>query len=218
MRNVMRMAAPAVMVFTIAGCTATSEREPSAARPSGTTGPTTALTPTPTSTSTPTPRQDSPSARRPLLTRQGLGGVPVGATLDEFAATLGRSPTPMNANDRSVFTDHRCVVRQLARLRDLGLMVIGDDPSGQVRRISIGAGSDIRTDAGIGIGSSLDAVRTAYGPGLDEPFDHFPPGGDAVLVRAGGNLYLAFLGDDHDRVVELRLGYKPEVLDPEGCV
>jgi hypothetical protein len=144
--------------------------------------------------------------------------VPVGATLDEFATAFGRSPTPMSATDRSVLADHSCVVRQLAGIRGVGLMVIGDDPDGQVRRVSIMAGSDIRTDAGIGVGSSLDAVRAAYGTGLDEQFEHFPVGGDAVLVRAGANLYLVFIGDDRDRVVELRLGYKPEVLDPEGCV
>jgi len=147
-----------------------------------------------------------------------LGGVPVGSTLDEFAQALGRSPTPISATDRSVFADHSCVVRQLARLRGVGLMVIGDDPDGQVRRISIEAGSDIRTDTGIGLGSSLDAVRAEYGPGLDEPFDHFPVGGDAVLVRAGANRYLVFIGDDRDRVVEMRLGYQPEALSPEGCV
>jgi hypothetical protein len=218
MRNVMRMVAPAVMAFTIAGCTATSDREPSVARPSTTTGPAATLTSTPTSTPTATPHQSAPSPRRLLLTRQGLGGVPVGATLDEFATALGRTATPMSATDRSVFADHSCVVRRLAGLRGVGLMVIGEDPDGQVRRISIVAGSDIRTDTGIGMGSSLDAVRTAYGPGLDEPFDHFPVGGDAVLVRAGANLYLAFIGDERDQVVELRLGFKPEVLDPEGCV
>jgi len=97
-------------------------------------------------------------------------------------------------------------------------MVIGDDPEGQVRRISVEAGSDLRTDKGIGLGSSLAAVREAYGQGLDEPFDHFPVGGDAVLVRAGANLYQVFIGDDRDRVVELRLGYKPEALYSEGCV
>ena len=137
--------------------------------------------------------------------------------LDEFAETLGRSPTPMDATESSLFADHGCVIRQLAGLRGVGFMVIGDDLDGKVRRISIGAGSDLRTDTGIGIGSSLRAVRAAYGPGLDEPFDHFPVGGDAVLVRAAPNLFLAFVGDDRDRVVELRLGRKPEVLDPEGC-
>jgi hypothetical protein len=96
-------------------------------------------------------------------------------------------------------------------------MVIGDDPDGPVRRISIAVGSDIRTDTGIGLGSSLRAVRAAYGRGLDEPFDHYPVGGDAVLVRAGANRYLAFIGDDQNKVVELRLGFKPEVLYPEGC-
>ena len=124
----------------------------------------------------------------------------------------------MSATDRSVFSDHSCVVRQLARLPGVGLMVTGEDPEGVVRRVSIVAGSGIHTDAGIGPGSSMDAVRAAYGPGLDERFDHFPVGGDAVLVRAGDNLYLAFIGDERDRVVELRLGFKPEVLDPEGCV
>ena len=97
-------------------------------------------------------------------------------------------------------------------------MVIGENPEGQVRRISILDGSDIRTDQGIGLGSSMDDVRAAYGTGLDERFDHFPVGGDAVLVRAGANLYLAFIGDDVDQVVELRLGFKPEVLSSEGCV
>ena len=153
-----------------------------------------------------------------LLTPHGLGGVPVGATLKEFAATLGGSPTPMDAAAKSVFASQSCVFRDLTRLRGVGFMVIGDDPQGQVRRISVVAGSDIRTDTGIGLGSSLDAVRAAYGPGLDDPFDHYPVGGDAVLIRAGANLYLAFIGDDQDRVVELSLGYKPEVLYSEGCV
>lgn len=219
----------ALASLALAGCTSTSGQEPSARAPSATTGPaaTNAPTPTPTPAATPTVRgptrstgapPSSPAPRRLQLTRQGLGGVPVGARLEEFAEALGGSPTRMSATDRSVFADHSCVIRQLARLRGVGLMVIGDDPDGQVRRISIFAGSDIRTDTGIGLGSSLDAVRAAYGPGLDEPFDHFPVGGDAVLVRAGANLHMVFIGDEKDRVVELRLGYKPEVLNPEGCV
>jgi hypothetical protein len=123
----------------------------------------------------------------------------------------------MSVTDRSEFADLSCVFRQLRRLHGVGLMVIGDDPDGPVRRISIAVGSDIRTDTGIGLGSSLRAVRAAYGRGLDEPFDHYPVGGDAVLVRAGANRYLAFIGDDQNKVVELRLGFKPEVLYPEGC-
>jgi hypothetical protein len=146
-----------------------------------------------------------------------LGGVPVGATLAEFAKALGRSTAPMSVTDRSVFADHSCVIRQLDGLPGVGLIVIGKDPEGQVRRISVEAGSDLRTDKGIGLGSSMDAVRAAYGRGLDERFDHFPMGGEAVLVRAGANLYQVFIGDERDRVVELRLGYKPEALYSEGC-
>ena len=106
-----------------------------------------------------------------------------------------QAPAPMSATDRSILADHSCVIRQLARLRGVGLMVVGDDPAGRVRRISIVAGSDIRTDAGIGLGSSLQAVRAAYGHGLDEPFDHFPVDGDAVLVRADANRYLSLHRD-----------------------
>jgi hypothetical protein len=143
--------------------------------------------------------------------------VTVGSTLGKFAEVLGGSPTPMSDTDRSVFADLSCVIRQLRRLHGVGLMVIGNDPDGPVRRISIFGGSDIRTDTGIGLGSSLQTVRAVYGGGLDEPFDHYPVGGDAVLVGAGANRYLAFIGDDQNRVVEVRLGFKPEVLYPEGC-
>ena len=219
MRNVLRMGVLVVAALVLAGCTSTPSQEISAPPPTPTAPPTVKSSPqsVPAPRSSPT-SQPRPSPRGLLLTRQGLGGVPVGATLDEFAKGLGRSPTPMSATDRSVFADHSCVVRQLTRLRGVGLMVIGDNPDGQVRRISVAGGSDIRTDAGIGLGSSLDAVRSAYGPGIDEPFDHFPVGGDAVLVRAVSNVYLAFIGDERDQVVEMRLGFKPEILDPEGCV
>lgn len=231
MKNVIRMAAVAVVAVVLAGCTTSSRLEPSASGTgSGTTG--SAVTSAPTPTLTPTagvsprpngvprsspPEQPRPSAPRVLLTPQGLGGVPVGARLGAFAEALGGSATPMNTAARSGFATHSCVIRELSRLRGVGFMVIGDDPAGQVRRISIFAGSDIRTDTGIGLGSSLDAVRAAYGPGLDEPFDHYPVGGDAVLVRVRANLYLVFIGNDKGRVVELRLGFKPEATYPEGC-
>ena len=223
----------------LAGCSSTSGRTTAASSASATTGPSatdarTPPTPTPTPArsqarptagttahSTGAPRsgqtQPQPLPQELVLTKQGLGSVPVGAGLEKFAEAFG-APTPMSATDRSVFADHSCVIRQLSGVRGVGLMVIGDNPGGQVRRIGITAGSAVRTDTGIGLGSSLDAVRSAYGPGLDEPFDHFPVGGDAVLVRAGANRYLAFIGDERDRVVELRLGFRPEVLNPEGCV
>lgn len=219
-----------LMAATLAGCTSTPAEAPSALpTPTATTAPVaTAAPPAPTATTTAEVSPHSTGAVSPpsersrrqlLLTRRGLGGVPVGATLEEFAEALGTSAAPMSAMDRSVFADHRCVIRQLAGLRGVGFMVIGDDPEGEVRLISV-HGSGVRTDRGIRFGSRLDEVRAAYGPGLDEPFDHYPVGGDAVLVRAGAGsgLYLAFIGDDRDRVVEFRLGYKPEVRYPEGCV
>lgn len=236
MRNVFQRLTVLAAAVALAGCTATSGQKLSASRsPSETSRPGATAVPATTATATATatvdapapsagvprsspPPQTQPPARRLLLTRQGLGEVPVGATLGKFTEALGSSPTPMSAMDRSVFANHSCVIRQLARLRGVGLMVIGHDPAGPVRLISIYGGSDIRTDTGIGLGSSLRAVRAAYGPGLDEPFDHYPVGGEAVLVQAGANRYLAFIGNTQDRVVELRLGFKPEVTYSEGCV
>jgi hypothetical protein len=226
----------ALAAAALAGCSSTSGREPAASHhPTATTGTVATSGSTPTPGATPTagasthataaaqsnpPAQPQPPPGEPRLTRRGLGGVPAGAPLGEFAAALGQSPTPMSATDRYLLAEYRCVIRQFAGLGGVGFMVIGEDPEGQVRRISIVQGSDVRTDTGIRIGSRLDDVRAVYGPGLDEPFDHYPVGGDAILVRAGtgSNLYLAFIGNDRDRVVEFRLGFEPEVLYPEGCV
>jgi hypothetical protein len=94
-------------------------------------------------------------------------------------------------------------------------MVIGEDPKGR----SAGSAS-CRVPTSVptpGSGSAAAWTTSAvYGPGLDEPFDHYPVGGDAVLVRtgSGSSLYLAFIGNDRDRVVEFRLGYKPIGTEP----
>jgi hypothetical protein len=77
---------------------------------------------------TPTPTSQQPQTL--LLAPRGLGGVPVGATLAEFAKTLGRSTAPMSATDRSVLADHSSVIRQLDGLPGVGFMVIGNDPEG----------------------------------------------------------------------------------------
>lgn len=114
----------ALAAATLAGCTSTPARAPSTAHPpTATTAPaaTAGLTPTPAATPSPEASPHSTAAVRPspppqpptrqlLLTRRGLGGVPVGATLEEFVEALGTSPTPMSAMDRSVFADMRCVI------------------------------------------------------------------------------------------------------------
>ncbi|HEX2704825.1 MAG TPA: hypothetical protein VHM65_03640, partial [Candidatus Lustribacter sp.] len=145
--------------------------------------------------------------------------VPVGATLGRFAQALGRTPTPMSAMEEATFTERRCAFRRLDGLPGVAFMVIDDDPVGTVRVIGVGERSDMSTDTGIRLGDHLDEVRAIYGQGLNEPFDHYPVGGQAVLVRADATsgVYWAFIGDQGDLVVDFRLGLKPEVLSPEGC-
>ena len=228
----MRFLPAALLTFTLAtalgGCTSTpgttdasASRPPTATAATSATPSTTAQTGTSTTTARRPATGNSRSSLSPpgvarsqplVLTYEGMAGVPVGSTLDEFAAALDRSPTPMSASDRGMFTDYRCVYRQFVGLPGVGFMVIGDDPAGQVRLIAIGPESTVRTTAGIGPGSSLDDIRAAYGPQVERQVEH------SIQVRAGSGRYFQFTGDDQDQVVTFTLGLKPEVDYYDGCV
>lgn len=159
------------------------------------------------------------SGSRPVLTWTGLGGVPLGSRLSAFATRLGHEPSALTAVDRQVLADHRCVIRMLSGERGVGLKVIGTDPAGQVRVISLTDGSSIRTSTGVRLGDRLDDVRRIYGDWLvQEPFDFHPADGSAFAATAANGARWVFIADHEGRLVEIRLGLRPEVYDPEGCV
>jgi hypothetical protein len=64
----------------------------------------------------------------------------------------------------------------------------------------------------------MTRAHTAYGDGLEIRFDDYPEDGETIVVAGGrpGSL-LVVIGDVRGRVVELRLGFRPEVLASEGC-
>jgi hypothetical protein len=158
------------------------------------------------------------AASRSTLTGSGIAGVAVGSPVGDFASAFDTSVAPMSAMDRTVFAERRCVVRRLDGVRGLGLMVTDDHPAGPARALLVGTGSTIRTSAGIGVGSRMTRAHTAYGDGLDIRFDHYPEDGETLVVAGGrpGSL-LVVIGDVRGQVVELRLGFRPEVLASEGC-
>ena len=234
MMTMMRLLAVALAAAAVVGCSSSSNREPSTPA-TASTGPgatdraaatTAAPGPSGSTIATPSPRPSRPSPN-PSHPRAGaaahpagIGGVPVGSTLGEFAEALDRSPVPMSAAERSVFDEHRCAIRRLARLPGVGFMVIGDDPAGRVGRIhraGLGCphrhGNSARQQPGRGPKYRVRARPRGAIRSLSRRWRR-------LLIRSGpgSDLYLAFIGDDRDRVVEVRIGYTLEVLNPEGCV
>jgi hypothetical protein len=154
-----------------------------------------------------------------VLTWNGLSGAALRDTAPAFAKALRDQLRPLNATDQQVLAGHGCVVRRLEGEEGLTLMVIGADAEGPVQVIGLSAGSRIRTSAGIGMGDSLDEVRQAYGAFLiDEAFDFWPDDGHALTAQAAGGARWVFIADHRNRIVEIRLGLKPGVYYPEGCV
>jgi hypothetical protein len=155
----------------------------------------------------------------PVLTWTGLAGVRLGARAPEYAIALGHELEALDATDRQLLADHRCVIRALDGVPGLALMVIGTDADGPVRVIGLTRGSRIMTSAGIGVGDSLDDARRAFDAFLlDHPFDFHPTDGHAFTARAGDGARWVFIADSRNRLVEIRLGSDPEVYNPEGCV
>lgn len=112
-----------------------------------------------------TPAEPAPAAETPAstpapatfdaLTADGIGPLRIGMTQDEVIAAAGDTRTPDAAD-----IPGECREFQPQRAPD-GLWVMIE--SGKLTRITIGEMSTIRTDKGLGLGDTPDAVKTAYG-------------------------------------------------------
>lgn len=154
-------------------------------------------------------------AAPPVLTLDGLGPVRLGMTPKAVERALGAKL------DVGYPEDYSCGVGQRADSRDHDIRYMFDD--GVLSRIDIGkaggAPTDIRTAKGIGLDSSEDEIRSAYGPRIKmAPHPYLEAEGHYVTVDAPGHRRGFIFETEHGRVTEFRAGTYPSLGYIEGCL
>jgi hypothetical protein len=116
------------------------------------------------------------------LTAEGFGPLRIGMTKAEVEAALGPDSDPAAVGGAE---PEVCDQWRPERAPD-GLLVMIQD--GVLTRISVAGPSTLKTDRGVGVGDSTDAVRAAYGPqAVLEPHKYSPaPAGNIFVWTSGG--------------------------------
>jgi hypothetical protein len=96
------------------------------------------------------------------LTAEGWGALKIGMTKDEVVAAVGDTRTP----DAAGIPGSECMEFQPQRAPD-GLWVMLE--ANKVTRITVGDMSTVKTDKGLGIGDTPDAVKAAYPDAKSSP-------------------------------------------------
>ncbi len=113
------------------------------------------------------------------LTAFGWGPLRVGMTVDEVIAAAGEDANPEAVGGPDPAT---CDEFRPARA-PAGLLVMIEN--GRLSRVSIGSGSPLRTDRGLGIGDDAAAVREAYGEEVEStPHAYVAAPGEYLTVLA----------------------------------
>lgn len=133
---------PLVAAFAFAACSPAAEQTPA---PAPADMPDVAATPAPSPTSTDT------------LTSEGWGPLRIGMTKDEVTAAAGADSNPGAVGGPD---PESCDEYRPANAPE-GLMVMIQD--GKLTRISLVELSSLKTDKGLGIGDTAEAVKSAYG-------------------------------------------------------
>ncbi|MEM6254503.1 MAG: hypothetical protein AAF821_16425 [Cyanobacteria bacterium P01_D01_bin.156] len=152
----------------------------------------------------------------------GLGPVMLGMTIQEAANAAGVSFVVSPLSQSTVcqyylpenFDAEKAV--RTGPIDGIGLMVVND----QVIRIDIWPGSPIKTKSGVGIGSTVDDVSTAYDGELKVSAHPYTDGEYLTLdsEASGTNLFsLVFETDKSGKVTQFRTGQVPAVTWTEGC-
>ena len=152
----------------------------------------------------------------------GLGPVRLGMTIQEAAnaAQVSFVIAPFAQSENCQYYlpevyDPEMAART-ASIDGIGVMVVND----QVIRIDVWSGSPVKTLSGLGIGSTIEEVETAY-DGQIEVTPHSKAEGNYLTLTpdaAGSNLYtLVFETDKHGQVTQFRTGQFPAVTWPAGC-
>lgn len=205
MRAALRTAT--VLVATVlaaaapAGCTSSqpTSLQPTSLQPSSSSS--VPLSSAPSATGPPTPAQLRSSA-------DALGPARIGVPAAGFAATLGRTLKPAAPTETE-----GCWYREVTGLGGVSLMVL-DSVDGAVRRVDVDTPA-IRTEAGVGIGSTRDQVTAAY-PGVTAGPHDYVPGALYLVVHSGAH-DLLFETDAKGVVVRYRFGEPDPVSFVEGC-
>ncbi len=152
----------------------------------------------------------------------GLGPIRLGMTIQEAAnaAQVSFVVAPMTQSAvcqyylPEVFDAEKAA--RTASIDGIGLMVVND----QVIRIDIWSDSPVKTLSGLGVGSTIEEVETAYDGQIEVTPRQYIEGNYLTLTpdAAGSNLYtLVFETDKAGQVTEFRTGQFPAVTWAEGC-
>ncbi len=152
----------------------------------------------------------------------GLGPIRLGMTIQEAAnaaqVSFVLAPLAQSAVCKYYLPENYDVERgkRTMPIDGIGLMVVND----QVIRIDIWPGSPVKTRSGLGIGSTIEDVKTAYDQQIEVTPRPFMKGNYLMLTpeAAGSNLYsLVFETDKDGKVTQFRTGQFPAVTWSEGC-
>ena len=151
------------------------------------------------------------------LTNEGWGPLTIGMTLDQVVAAAGVDPNPDAVGSPDPDT---CDEFSPARA-PAGLLVMIE--YGRLSRVSIGSGSKVRTDRGLGIGDDADAVRAAYGEeAVSTPHAYVAaPGEYLTVISAAAGVDdirgLVYEIGPEGRITRIH-GGGPGIRHVEGCV
>lgn len=140
--------------------------------------------PEPVPSPTPAPPAPAPApSPTPLaaLTPDGWGPLRIGMTRDQVEAVLGSDAEP----DAAGGPDPAACDQFRPARAPAGLLVMVED--GRLTRVSLIRDAAIRTDRGLGLGATVEAVQQAYrGAIRSEPHEYLAPPGRYLTYRHDG--------------------------------
>jgi hypothetical protein len=158
-------------------------------------------------TTAPQPAPASSSARaKPALTAQGYDTIRIGA---KPADAIGYALAPVGGTPEDA-----CRIFRSPRVPGLAVMV----EQGVVTRLTAHGDAKVRTERGIGVGSTEAEVRAAYRPLGESPHKYdAAPAKNLVWGEEGVPEALRFEIGADGRVVQLHAGASPALMYVEGC-
>jgi len=143
-----------------------------------------------------------------MLTMDGFGDVHFGMTLGATERALNARLTQTDGTPES----KSCWVHTRADGidPDIGYMI----ENGHLTRIEIEGRSRVLTEKHIGVGSSVESLRKAYGPRLE--VQHHGDG-DHFILNAPNHRRAIIFETDGRVVTTFRVGVYPSVAYDEGC-